>query len=226
MTKSKSGGWISYAGRLIVGKVREWARLFAVAREIGALEDRRDELLLRLARRYYQYLVENRAEPVAAVAETVADVRVVVQRIAALNDLKRRIREDTFLYLHPEFAAEGPLLPASGPPSGGAAPRPSMIPPGAPPQSQARLPIEMIEQLPARRPSPVTAPGEVCACGQALPQDARFCPACGRPRSPEVVQASAQAPPRKCPYCAAELPAGAEFCPACGGHMDAEVYEM
>ena len=232
---TKSSGWITYAGRLIVGTLREWWHLWALSREMGALVDRREDLLLRLGKRYHQFIMENRAEPAPVVAELVADLRVVMQRIFALGDVKRQIKQQTYLYLHPELAFELPASaseqPATNRPAAGAppaAPRPSPRPaPPAPPQASVGGDFDLIEYLPPRR-SP-TGPGTVgvCECGQPLPEGARFCPACGKAQGAPAAQVSPEiAPPRKCSYCGAELPLSAEFCPSCGGHVDADMYEM
>jgi hypothetical protein len=231
---SRSGGWsggLSYLGRLIVGTLREWWHLWALSREMGALVDRREDLLLRLGKRYHQFIAENRAEPVPAVAELVADLRVVLQRIMALSDIRRQIKQETYLYFHPELAAPPPAWASDQPLAdrpivSGAPPitRPSTRP--GPPQASIGGSFDLIDQLAPRRavPGPPAAP--VCECGQPLPAGARFCPACGKAQG-AVTQVSPEiAPPRKCSYCGAELPLGAEFCPSCGGHVDADVYEM
>jgi hypothetical protein len=251
---SKSGGWLTYVGRLIAAKLRAWLRLIALYRETMALEQRRDELLMRLGRRYQQYLIETRAEPAPPVAEIVADLRIVLQRRVELDDLKKRARDETFLYLHPELVAEptpsarqagaaARPTPASGPTISPSAP--GGLPPGTvllPPASAARPgtpagalggTYELNEEIPPRRGAPESGlPARAgstirCECGEPLPATARFCPACGKPMAPPAATVSPDlAPPRKCPYCGAELPFRSEFCPACGGHIDAEVYEM
>jgi hypothetical protein len=234
---SKKPGWISYIGRLIFGTVREWVRLFALSREMAKLEDRRDELLLRLGKRYHQYLIETRAEPVSAVAETVADLRAVGQRMYALEQEREHVKQDTYFYVHPEFAAETPpwaaeeLASRRVPPAPQAPPRPPLSqapvrPPAQPPRQPDML--DLIEHIPARRGAPTPEPGPTCSCGAPLPAGAKFCPACGKaqPAAEPIAVSPELAPPRKCPYCGAELPFGAEFCPSCGGHIDAEVYEM
>jgi len=228
---AKSGKWISYLGRLIVGTLREWWHLWALSREMSALVDRREDLLLRLGKRYHQFIVENRAEPVPAVTELAADLRVVLQRIWALGDIRRQIEQATYLYLHPELDFKPPAWAsdqqlADRPTVSGPVPtmRPSTRP--GPPQASIGGSFDLIEQLPPRRPAPGPGGAAVCKCGQPLPADARFCPACGKARG-TVAQVSPEiAPPRKCSYCGAELPLGAEFCPSCGGHVDADVYQM
>jgi len=222
---SKRPGLITYIGRLIVAKVREWLRLFALYRETSALDDRREQLLSRLGKRYHQYLSETRAEPVPAVIETLADLRVVLQRLNEIADLKERVKQDTYLYLHRE--------PAGGLPEWAAGELSSRQPPLSEPTARAASPggagaggIGGLEQLPSRRGAgggkPVT-----CECGEAIPDGARFCPACGRPAPAQAPQiAAAVATPRKCPTCGALLPIAAEFCPVCGGHIDAEVYDV
>jgi RNA polymerase subunit RPABC4/transcription elongation factor Spt4 len=222
---SKRPGWITYVGRLIVAKVREWLRLFALYRETSALDNRREDLLSRLGKRYHQYLSETRAEPVPAVAETLADLRVVLQRLVQVEELKQQAKQDTYLYLHPElegglpeWAAEELASRQSG--SDRTQPRPT------PSQGSGSAQGGGIEQLPARRGASAGKP-VVCECGQALPAGARFCPACGKPAPGEAPRVtSTVATPRKCPNCGALLPIGAEFCPICGGHIDTEVYEM
>jgi len=244
---NKSGGWLTHIGRLIVAKVREWLRLIALYRETMALEQRRDELLMRLGRRYHQYLTETRADPAPPVAEIVADLRVLLQRAVELNDLKKRVRDETYLYLHPELAYEPPAWAAGGSPGARTAPAPDLtaspsapsdLPPGTvllPPASArpgsptAALggSYDLGEGIPPRRAVPQSGPARRCECGEPLPAAARFCPACGKPTAPPVVAISPElAPPRKCPYCGADLPFRSEFCPSCGGHIDAEVYEM
>jgi len=46
------------------------------------------------------------------------------------------------------------------------------------------------------------------ACGHRVPEDAKFCPACGNPRAIEV--------PILCSSCGQELEPGMKFCPKCG----------
>jgi hypothetical protein len=225
---SKKGGWLSFVGRLIFGTVREWVRLFVLSREKGTLEDRRDELLLRLGKRYYQHLIETRVDPVSVVAETVADLRVVGQRMYALEQEREHVKQETHLYINPELAPEMPSWAAEELATRRVPPTPPA--PAVPPAPETAGPgvISWIEQLPARRGAPAPAANSACSCGAPLPPGAKFCPSCGKaqpaaaaaPVSPDL------APPRKCPYCGAELPFGAEFCPSCGGHIDAEIYEM
>ena len=225
---TKKPGWLSYVGRLIFGTVREWVRLFALSRETAKLEDRRDELLLRLGKRYHQYLIETRAEPASVVAETVADLRAVGQRLYALSQEREHVKQDTYLYVHPELSFEAPSWAAEElasrrvPPAPQTPARPSPQPPSQPDM------VDLIEHLPPRRGAPAPAAGPPCSCGAPLPADAKFCPACGKaqPAAPGVTVSPDLAPPRKCPYCGFELPFKAEFCPSCGGHIDAEVYEM
>jgi len=45
-------------------------------------------------------------------------------------------------------------------------------------------------------------------CGQAMPEDAKFCPGCGTPRAIVV--------PALCPSCGEELAPDMKFCPKCG----------
>ena len=79
------------------------------------------------------------------------------------------------------------------------------------------------------------APGWTCACGAAVPADAKFCPQCGA-KKPEPVagwtcacgatvpgtakfcpQCGAKKPEAAvCPKCGAAVAAGAKFCPECG----------
>jgi len=240
---SKSGGWLTYVGRLIVGTVREWAHLFALSREMAALDNRREELLLRLGKRYHQFITENRTDPLPAVAETVADLRAVSQRIRAVNEIKERVRQETYSYVHaPAFEPPGWAAAelasreaAAGKPgpAGKPAPGPQPLRPVAPaqpaqPPAAGAEEADLFELLPPRRKAPAPGIAEVCDhCGQPLPEGARFCPACGKPHTAEAKTISADiAPPRKCPHCGAELPLLSEFCPSCGGHIDAEVYDM
>lgn len=73
------------------------------------------------------------------------------------------------------------------------------------------MPAMFADALKPSSPSP-TAPEEAkCPdCGQSLPRDARFCPACGH--QIVIIQ--------KCPYCTKNLPANARFCTACGKPVD------
>ncbi|UCH33050.1 MAG: zinc ribbon domain-containing protein [Armatimonadota bacterium] len=213
--------WLAYAGRLVIGKLREWWRLLAVSREMHALEERRDELLLRLGKRYHQYLTETSAEPVPAVAETTHDLRILLQRVAALNDMKEHIRQEQYLYVHPELVVELP-------PSATGEPEPPPVASAQRTRAQDRgESIDFAEMPPARRGPPRLGADRVCECGETLPPRAKFCPACGKAHAVAAAKVSAEiAPPRKCPNCGTETPLGAEFCPECGGHIDAEVYEM
>lgn len=219
---SKRPGLITYIGRLIVAKVREWLRLFALYRETSALDDRREELLSRLGKRYYQYLSETRAEPVPAVVETLADLRVVLQRLGEIAALKERVKQDTYAYLHPEF---GGGLPEWAVDELSSRQTPSTEPTrAASPGNVGAGGIGGLEQLPSRRGGGKPL---ICECGEVIPDGAKFCPACGRPAPAQAPQVAATvATPRKCPNCGALLPIAAEFCPICGGHIDAEVYEM
>ncbi|MBF0544658.1 MAG: SPFH domain-containing protein [Candidatus Riflebacteria bacterium] len=74
-----------------------------------------------------------------------------------------------------------------------------------------------------------------CSCGAAVPENAKFCPECGKPNSHGMVACVScgkpvkqgakfcpecgvpQAQTNKCPACKAEIAPGAKFCPNCGG---------
>lgn len=63
-----------------------------------------------------------------------------------------------------------------------------------------------------REPAPAEEPQPRCtACGAALPDGAKFCPACGTPA----------VPPKTCPVCgAAPAVEGAKFCSECGAPLN------
>jgi len=217
---------LSYLGRLVAGKLREWSQLFALGREVSSLLNRRDELMMRLGTRYHQFLLETQSEPPPAVAETVHDLRAVSQRMTALDAAKRRIREETAAYINRGLASEMPQPPARKPP-----PRRALEPypraASAPQPAAGRQELELPEEMLGRRAARGEPEGAKCECGDVFPPGANFCPACGRPREGKPVEVSPDiAPPRDCPQCGARLSLGAEFCPKCGGHIDAEIFEV
>lgn len=218
---------LSYLGRLVAGKLREWGQLFALGREVSSLLNRRDELMMRLGTRYHQFLLETQSEPPPAVAETVHDLRAVSQRMTALDATKRRIREETASYINRGLTFEMGERPTRKPPL------PRRAPEGHPHAAPRSLPVagreelELPEEMLGRRAARGEPEGDRCECGEVFPPGANFCPACGRPREGKPVEVSPDiAPPRDCPHCGTRLSLGAEFCPKCGGHIDAEVFEV
>lgn len=61
-----------------------------------------------------------------------------------------------------------------------------------------------------REPAPSEIPQSCCAaCGESLPEGAKFCPNCGKPAARKV-----------CPVCGAEPAEGAKFCANCGAPLN------
>ena len=62
-------------------------------------------------------------------------------------------------------------------------------------------------------------------CGLRLPEDAEFCPECGRPLEEVVIRVDNEGQmlgtihAKECPYCGLQFPDSMDFCSKCGRQL-------